>query len=107
MRWVATLFSIFLPGCGQLYNGHIVRGILFLVLEIVINIGGNINTAIHLDFMGHHDEALAAANFSTMLFYPPFYVFATWDAFYHARPDRKSTRLNSSHIQKSRMPSSA
>ena len=25
----------------------------------------------------------------------------------HASPDRKSTRLNSSHIQKSRMPSSA
>ena len=25
----------------------------------------------------------------------------------HDRPDRKSTRLNSSHIQKSRMPSSA
>ena len=26
---------------------------------------------------------------------------------YAVRPDRKSTRLNSSHIQKSRMPSSA
>ena len=29
------------------------------------------------------------------------------DAALHARADRKSTRLNSSHIQKSRMPSSA
>ena len=27
--------------------------------------------------------------------------------FLHLHPDRKSTRLNSSHIQKSRMPSSA
>ena len=31
-------------------------------------------------------------------------VFSSWRA---ARADRKSTRLNSSHIQKSRMPSSA
>ena len=29
------------------------------------------------------------------------------DPKFHSHPDRKSTRLNSSHIQKSRMPSSA
>ena len=36
-------------------------------------------------------------------------IFATWDRLFGTRADkdRKSTRLNSSHIQKSRMPSSA
>ena len=33
--------------------------------------------------------------------------FSADDLFALARKDRKSTRLNSSHIQKSRMPSSA
>ena len=32
---------------------------------------------------------------------------ATFSLFVRRLPDRKSTRLNSSHIQKSRMPSSA
>ena len=39
-------------------------------------------------------------------------LLATWDGddyydFVELRPDRKSTRLNSSHSQQSRMPSSA
>ena len=34
-------------------------------------------------------------------------VEAFWNSVRHARPDRKSTRLNSSHPSKSRMPSSA
>ena len=33
--------------------------------------------------------------------------FKKWDTVLNWQPDRKSTRLNSSHIQKSRMPSSA
>ena len=47
---------------------------------------------------------------SGMLFFP---LFVAWIAvmytvgLYELRLDRKSTRLNSSHIQKSRMPSSA
>ena len=32
---------------------------------------------------------------------------APWYTYFPYDPDRKSTRLNSSHIQKSRMPSSA
>ena len=37
-----------------------------------------------------------------------FYVaYRVWQSLARAEPDRKSTRLNSSHIQKSRMPSSA
>ena len=39
-----------------------------------------------------------------------FSLLMLWDAWEkenRPKPDRKSTRLNSSHIQKSRMPSSA
>ena len=34
-------------------------------------------------------------------------VAAFWSGFYFGERDRKSTRLNSSHIEESRMPSSA
>ena len=37
----------------------------------------------------------------------PFNVERIWDILWRSTIDRKSTRLNSSHIQKSRMPSSA
>ena len=45
---------------------------------------------------------LSAAFFGTLLEYPGSPLHQAIPA-----PDRKSTRLNSSHIQKSRMPSSA
>jgi len=86
LRFAPALFSIFLPGCGQIFNGHVLRGILFLLIECVINVAGRINAAIHADFMGRHQEALAIVNYDYMLFYPPFYVYVTWDAVYHARP---------------------
>lgn len=35
---VATLLSFFLPGSGQLYNGHIGKGIVFLMVMFFINL---------------------------------------------------------------------
>ena len=52
--------------------------------------------------VGHHADLLEIA-------LPTFERFADRHGYdlIVANPDRKSTRLNSSHIQKSRMPSSA
>ena len=49
-------------------------------------------------------SALAAVNVKMMI---PANPGGGWDTTGRALGDRKSTRLNSSHIQKSRMPSSA
>ncbi|GIQ70387.1 hypothetical protein DUZ99_15430 [Xylanibacillus composti] len=86
MRVIAALFSMFMPGFGQFYNNQIFKGLLFVIFEHFDNHTGHINQAIHLDFMGHHQEAIAVTDYQNMLFYAPFYVYTVWDAMYHAKP---------------------
>lgn len=85
MRMVAGLFSILMPGCGQMYNKQFMKGVLLLIIEHFDNIGANINQALYLDFNGHYQQALEVTNFEYLLFYPGFYVFTVWDAWYHAK----------------------
>jgi hypothetical protein len=87
MRHISALFTLLMPGCGQIYNGQIIKGIFFLIIEHYDNAFGKINKAIYLDLNGLHHEALNVVNFQYLLFYPGFYAFCTWDAWFHAKPD--------------------
>ncbi|SET18261.1 hypothetical protein SAMN05216389_106204 [Oceanobacillus limi] len=85
MRNIAALFSLLMPGFGQIYNNQFVKGIIFVFIEHFDNILGKINQAIHLDFNGEHQAALDITVYDFMLFYPGFYVYAVWDAWYYAK----------------------
>jgi hypothetical protein len=85
MRSIAALFSILMPGLGQVYNRQFVKGIIFLIIEHFDNTLGNINEAIHLDFNGFHQEAINGTNFKYMLFYPGFFIYCVWDAWFFAK----------------------
>lgn len=80
-----------MPGFGQIYNGQFFKGVIFVLFEHFDNILGKINEAIYLDFNGHHLEAIEVTNFEYMLFYPGFYVYAIWDAWFHAKPNANKT----------------
>ncbi|MBM7654438.1 hypothetical protein [Neobacillus cucumis] len=85
MRNIAALFSLLMPGFGQIYNKQFIKGIAFLVIEHFDNWTGNINKAIQLDLNGFHHQALESVMYDGMLFYPGFYVYAVWDAWYYAK----------------------
>lgn len=85
MRIIPALFSIIMPGFGQIYNRELVKGIIFVILEHFDNMLGRINQAIALDINGFHQQAIDATNFEVMLFYPGFYVYAVWDSWFYAR----------------------
>lgn len=70
-----------MPGFDQLLNGQLIKGILFIVLEVLININANFNEVIRLSFTGQIEEAIANTNFKWIMFYPCLYFFAMWDAF--------------------------
>ena len=95
MRNIAALFSILMPGFGQIYNGQFIKGAFLLLIEHYDNEFGKINLAIHLDFNGLHQQAIEATNFQSMLFYPGFFAYTIWDAWYHAKPnaDKKRTAI--------------
>ena len=57
-------WSIALPGFGQLLNGKVVKGIVFIALEFIINVQSGFNGIILLSFLGETEQALFTNQFS-------------------------------------------
>lgn len=77
----AVLWSIAFPGFGQLLNGHLIKGILFIVLEFIINVNSLFNQAIMLSFLGKINEAANVVDHQWLMFYPCVYMYAMYDAY--------------------------
>lgn len=75
------LWSIAFPGFGQLLNRKLLKGILLILLEFLVNVLGNFNEIIIFSFQGDIDMAIEQANYQWLMFYPCLYFFAMWDAF--------------------------
>ena len=75
------LWSIALPGFAQLLNKRYIKGILFILLEIIINVMANFNEIIVLSFLGEIELAIERTNYQWLMFYPCLYFFAMWDAY--------------------------
>ncbi|EKN68264.1 hypothetical protein P9E76_12920 [Schinkia azotoformans] len=74
------MWSIALPGFGQFLNGKIVKGIVLVALEFLINVKANFNKIILLSFNGKINEAVHETDLEWLMFYPCLYFFAMWDA---------------------------
>jgi hypothetical protein len=75
------LWSIALPGFGQILNQQILKGSLFIVLEFLINVQSNFNLSIMYSFLGEIQNAIDVTNYQWLMFYPCLYMFAIWDAY--------------------------
>ncbi|KMJ58311.1 membrane protein [Bacillus sp. LL01] len=75
------LWSIALPGFGQLLNRKYVKGVTFILLEFIINVQSNFNSIIMYSFNGEIERAFQETNYLWLMFYPCLYFFAMWDAF--------------------------
>lgn len=75
------LWSIALPGLGQLLNGKYIKGIALLVLEFLINVKANFNKVILLSHYGEILSAIEQTNYQWLMFYPCLSFLAMWDAF--------------------------
>lgn len=75
------LWSIAFPGFGQLLNGKYLKGILFILLEFVINVQSHFNTIIYLSFNGEIKKAIDHTEYQWLMFYPCVYFFSMWDAY--------------------------
>lgn len=77
----SIFWSIALPGFGQLLNKKIIKGIIFITLEFIVNVQAHFNKIIMLSFNGDIQNAIIHANYQWLMFYPCLYFFAMWDAF--------------------------
>jgi hypothetical protein len=81
-KWLEKIFwSIAFPGLGQLLNGKLLKGLLFIALEFMINAGSNLNEIILLSFQGKTLQAVESTNYKWLMFYPCIYIYAIWDAY--------------------------
>jgi len=78
------LWSIALPGFGQLLNEKYVKGILFILLEFMINVHSNLNLNIKYSFLGEFEKAVEVTNDLWAMFYPCVFVFAVFDSYIDA-----------------------
>lgn len=78
------LWSIAFPGFGQLLNRQLIKGILFITLELLINTYSHFNQVIMLSFLGEIDEAVQTVEFGWLMFYPCIYMYAMYDAYKNA-----------------------
>ncbi len=83
------LWSIALPGFGQFLNQQYVKGIVLIILEVIINVKGQVNLVIMQSFLGQISSAINEANYLWLMFYPCVYLFAIWDAYRDAGGDVK------------------
>ncbi|WP_102346008.1 hypothetical protein [Bacillus sp. Marseille-P3661] len=75
------LWSIALPGFGQFLNGKVIKGIVFVILEFLVNVQANFNVIIIASFQGDIQNAIAQADYQWLMFYPCLYFYAMWDAY--------------------------
>ncbi|MFB9759082.1 hypothetical protein [Ectobacillus funiculus] len=75
------LWSIALPGFGQLLNGKYLKGLILIVLEVMINIQSHFNELIYYSFNGKIEKAIDHTEYQWLMFYPCVYFFAMWDAY--------------------------
>lgn len=85
-RLEAILWNIAFPGFSQLLCGQYVKGLLFVLLEFLINSKSHFNSGIMYSFLGEMEKAYSVLNFQWLMFYPCVYMFALWDAYRFAMP---------------------
>lgn len=83
----AALWSLAIPGFGQLINKKYLKGLVLIGLELLINVQSGLNTVIIYSFHGQTMEAINSTNYQWLMFYPCLYLFAIWDAYYDAGGD--------------------
>ncbi|MBL4938546.1 hypothetical protein JK636_22845 [Clostridium sp. YIM B02515] len=88
-----ALWSIAIPGFGQLMNKRYLKGIILITLEFIINVKANINTAIVLSFLGKTHQAVEEVNYQWLMFYPCVYLFSIWDAYKDGSEEKEKPLL--------------
>lgn len=78
----AAMWSVAIPGFGQLYNRKFAKGLVLIILEFLINVNSHLNMAIFYSWLFDIPRAQEVIDYQWLLFYPCVYVFAIFDAYH-------------------------
>jgi len=83
--YAAAVWSMVLPGFGQMYNKDYIIGFVLLGFEFLINLYSNLNLALVYSFTGDFAQAHSVIDYRWGMFYPSLYAFSIWQAFNAAK----------------------
>ncbi|RDU37210.1 hypothetical protein DRW41_11055 [Neobacillus piezotolerans] len=86
---MAVVWSLFVPGLGQLYIHRIVASFFVIIWTVVFFYYSRGLEAISLLFLGEIDKATAVVNPEWLLFFPSLYGFALFDAYINTVENNK------------------
>ena len=87
--WVSAMWSLLIPGSGQLYIHRIVTAFFVVVWWIIICYLSNLLPVIHYTFLGDFQQAKAVINMHWFLNIPSIYFFAMYDSYVNTVENNK------------------
>ncbi|KIO68620.1 hypothetical protein B4065_1581 [Caldibacillus thermoamylovorans] len=79
--FIAILCGWLMTGFGQIYNGQLLKGLLFGIPNTTINFYGHLNEALLYAFLGDIEKSQTILNYQWILFYPAIFDISHWDAY--------------------------
>ena len=79
--WLASAWSAFMPGIGNLYLHKIILGLFFVGWTIAVAYFSHVMQAIHLSMIGDFNLAKSILDVQWYLYIPPIYGFQIYDAY--------------------------
>ncbi|HET7628952.1 MAG TPA: hypothetical protein VFK44_11285 [Bacillales bacterium] len=86
---VAVLWSLCLPGLGQLYLRRISIAFFLMFWSVFVIYNANILPSLHLVFLGRLQEATEVLNAGWFMFLPSIFGFSMYDAYLNTVIDNK------------------
>lgn len=86
---ISVMWSIFIPGLGQLYIHRILTALFIIVGLVVFYYYSHVQEAVLLIFQGNIKDATAVLKSEWLLFLPSHYGFAIYDSYINAVENNK------------------
>lgn len=87
--WVAVVWSLLMPGMGQLYLHRILTAFYFLGIWILICYQSHALEVLHFTLMGNFSDAISIANAEWLMFIPSIYFYAVYDGYINTVENNK------------------
>lgn len=79
--WVATIWSLLIPGGGQLYIHRLITAFFLVTWWIIICLNAKFLPAMHYTLLGEFNQAKSVLDMQWLLNIPSVYFFAMYDAY--------------------------
>lgn len=87
--WVSAVWSLLVPGSGQLYIHRLVTAVFVIAWWIIICYNSKLLPALHYTFLGNFKQAKSVLDMQWLLNIPSVYFFAMYDAYINTVENNK------------------